>query len=211
MQPQFARLRWRSTRSPANRSRASRDSPVPGVKSILIPPDTASIRLQPLTHAAADRVFEIRTGPLHPLNDADRMRMDAELPLSQAEKLGRDNGDLHKAATAFEKSRTSGPDVLDRKTPGRTPASFKCGHDAPIYGVIEGIIEKSGTPYFSFKDMDENKPTGSIKIRVETIDYFLRRYREDVIKRRKMEREIDAHIVELAHRLESPQNIAVAV
>ena len=29
-------------------------------------------------------------------------------------------------------------------------SSFKCGHDAPIYGVIEGIIEKSGTPYFCF-------------------------------------------------------------
>lgn len=28
--------------------------------------------------------------------------------------------------------------------------SFKCGHDAPIYGVIEGIIEQSGTPYFCF-------------------------------------------------------------
>ncbi len=57
-------------------------------------------------------------------------------------------------------------------------SSFKCGHDAPIYGVIEGIIENSGTPYFCFKDLDENKPTGSIRIRVETIDYFLRRYRE---------------------------------
>ena len=38
-------------------------------------------------------------------------------------------------------------------------SSFKCGHDAPIYGVIEGIIEHSGTPYFCFKDLDENKPT----------------------------------------------------
>jgi len=37
-------------------------------------------------------------------------------------------------------------------------SSFKCGHDAPIYGVIEGIIERSGTPYFWFKDLDENKP-----------------------------------------------------
>ena len=27
-------------------------------------------------------------------------------------------------------------------------SNFKCGHDAPIYGVIEGIIEQSGTPYF---------------------------------------------------------------
>jgi predicted nucleotide-binding protein (sugar kinase/HSP70/actin superfamily) len=43
-------------------------------------------------------------------------------------------------------------------------SSFKCGHDAPIYGVIEGIIEQSGTPYFCFKDLDENKPLGSIRI-----------------------------------------------
>jgi predicted nucleotide-binding protein (sugar kinase/HSP70/actin superfamily) len=62
-------------------------------------------------------------------------------------------------------------------------SNFKCGHDAPIYNVIEGIIEKSGTPYFSFKDLDENKPSGSIKIRVETIDYFLKRYREDIVRK----------------------------
>jgi predicted nucleotide-binding protein (sugar kinase/HSP70/actin superfamily) len=62
-------------------------------------------------------------------------------------------------------------------------SSFKCGHDAPIYNVVEGIIENSGTPYFSFKDLDENKPTGSIKIRVETIDYFLKRYREDLVRK----------------------------
>lgn len=59
-------------------------------------------------------------------------------------------------------------------------SSFKCGHDAPIYSVIEEIIESSGTPYFSFKDIDENKPTGSIKIRVETIGYFLARYQQDM-------------------------------
>jgi predicted CoA-substrate-specific enzyme activase len=62
-------------------------------------------------------------------------------------------------------------------------SNFKCGHDAPIYTVVEDIIEQSGTPYFAFKDLDENKPTGSIKIRVETIDYFLRRYREDVVRK----------------------------
>ncbi len=73
-------------------------------------------------------------------------------------------------------------------------SNFKCGHDAPIYGVVEGIIEQSGTPYFCFKDLDENKPSGSIRIRVETIDYFLRRYREDVIKRRKTEQDIEAEL-----------------
>jgi len=80
-------------------------------------------------------------------------------------------------------------------------SSFKCGHDAPIYGVIEGIIERSGTPYFCFKDLDENKPTGSIRIRVETIDYFLRRYREEIIKRRKVERDIEMQLAEFEIRL----------
>jgi predicted CoA-substrate-specific enzyme activase len=59
-------------------------------------------------------------------------------------------------------------------------SNFKCGHDAPIYATIERIIESSGTPYFAFKDIDENKPTGSIKLRVETIDYFLKLYRKDL-------------------------------
>jgi predicted CoA-substrate-specific enzyme activase len=76
-------------------------------------------------------------------------------------------------------------------------SSFKCGHDAPIYGVVEGIIEQSGTPYFCFKDLDENKPSGSIRIRVETIDYFLRRYREEVIRKRKAEQEINAQLAAL--------------
>ncbi len=59
-------------------------------------------------------------------------------------------------------------------------SNFKCGHDAPIYATVEKIIETSGTPYFAFKDIDENKPTGSIKLRVETIDYFLKRYRKEL-------------------------------
>ena len=80
-------------------------------------------------------------------------------------------------------------------------SSFKCGHDAPIYGVIEGIIEKSGTPYFCFKDLDENKPSGSIRIRVETIDYFLRRYREEIIRKRKASEDIEAQLTALEAQL----------
>jgi predicted nucleotide-binding protein (sugar kinase/HSP70/actin superfamily) len=88
-------------------------------------------------------------------------------------------------------------------------SSFKCEHDAPIYGVIEGIIEESGTPYFSFKDLDENKPSGSIRIRVETIDYFLRRYREDIVRRRKAEADIEAKLAAYAQQLIS-EPLAVA-
>jgi predicted CoA-substrate-specific enzyme activase len=80
-------------------------------------------------------------------------------------------------------------------------SSFKCGHDAPIYGVVEGIIEQSGTPYFCFKDLDENKPSGSIRIRVETIDYFLRRYREEVIRKHKAADDIEAQLAALEAEL----------
>ena len=83
-------------------------------------------------------------------------------------------------------------------------SNFKCGHDAPIYSVIESIIENSGTPYFSFKDLDENKPTGSIKIRVETIDYFLKRYREDLLKKAEAAKELERQLAEYERMLRMP-------
>jgi predicted CoA-substrate-specific enzyme activase len=83
-------------------------------------------------------------------------------------------------------------------------SNFKCGHDAPIYTVIEDIIEKSGTPYFSFKDLDENKPTGSIKIRVETIDYFLKRYGEDLVKKAHAAKQLEQQLAEYERTLRLP-------
>jgi activator of 2-hydroxyglutaryl-CoA dehydratase/predicted nucleotide-binding protein (sugar kinase/HSP70/actin superfamily) len=80
-------------------------------------------------------------------------------------------------------------------------SSFKCGHDAPIYTTIESIIERSGTPYFSFKDIDENKPTGSIKIRVETIHYFLTRYIEQLNRPQLSQEEIERQMAEYEERL----------
>lgn len=69
-------------------------------------------------------------------------------------------------------------------------SSFKCGHDAPMYHAVEAIVEASGTPYFTFHDIDENKPSGSIKIRVETIAYFLERYQEELQRRAAAEQRI---------------------
>jgi len=80
-------------------------------------------------------------------------------------------------------------------------SSFKCGHDAPIYTVIQEIVEDSGTPYFSFKDIDENKPTGSIKIRVETIGYFLKRYREDIVMKKEKEKSIEENLKEFEMKI----------
>ena len=67
--------------------------------------------------------------------------------------------------------------------------------------MVEGIIEKSGTPYFSFKDIDENKPSGSIRIRIETIHYFLKRYIEDMQKRPVSAADIDQQLAEYERKL----------
>ena len=80
-------------------------------------------------------------------------------------------------------------------------SNFKCGHDAPIYTVVEEIIECSGTPCFAFKDIDENKPAGSIKIRVETIDYFLKRYREGMIRGKDERARIEEDLLAYEARL----------
>ena len=89
-------------------------------------------------------------------------------------------------------------------------SSFKCGHDAPIYSAIEEIIERSGKCYFGFKDLDENKAAGSIKLRVETIDYVLRRYRDDLIARRPLTQQIQARLQEYERYLRSKQPRAAA-
>jgi predicted CoA-substrate-specific enzyme activase len=55
-------------------------------------------------------------------------------------------------------------------------SNFKCGHDAPAYQLLENIVECAGRPYFCFKDLDENKPAGAIRIRIETIDHYLKQW-----------------------------------
>ena len=86
-------------------------------------------------------------------------------------------------------------------------SSFKCGHDAPIYTVIESIIESSGTPYFSFKDIDENKPSGSIKIRVKTYAHTLMLLKEKLedqaMKKVELDRAVTVKKLELMKQLQA--------
>jgi predicted nucleotide-binding protein (sugar kinase/HSP70/actin superfamily) len=65
-------------------------------------------------------------------------------------------------------------------------SNFKCGHDAPAYGIIQKIFECAGRPYFAFKDLDENKPAGSLRIRIQTIDYYLRTHRSALLGSRRI-------------------------
>ncbi|HEY2515555.1 MAG TPA: BadF/BadG/BcrA/BcrD ATPase family protein [Polyangiaceae bacterium] len=80
-------------------------------------------------------------------------------------------------------------------------SSFKCGHDAPVYGLIDSIIEASKTPYAALHDIDANKPSGSIKIRVKTYAHALKLHEErlqDASKRKgELLRALDRKRLEL--------------
>jgi predicted nucleotide-binding protein (sugar kinase/HSP70/actin superfamily) len=64
-------------------------------------------------------------------------------------------------------------------------ASYECGMDQPTYTPVQQIVERSGTLFFSFQDLDSTKPAGSVKIRVETIAHYLGRYARDIVARKK--------------------------
>ncbi len=63
-------------------------------------------------------------------------------------------------------------------------SSYECGMDQPTFTPVQRIVESTGTLFFKFGELDETKPAGSIKIRVETIDYYVKRYSQEIIKRK---------------------------
>ncbi|OIJ12763.1 CoA activase [Anaerobacillus arseniciselenatis] len=72
-------------------------------------------------------------------------------------------------------------------------SSFKCGHDAPTYGIIDSITGVANVPYSALHDIDANKPTGSIKIRVKTYHHSLKLKEEqieDELKRKEKRKEM---------------------
>jgi len=80
-------------------------------------------------------------------------------------------------------------------------SSFKCGHDAPTYGLIDSIIDASKTPYAALHDIDANKPGGSIKIRVKTYAHSLKlheeRLQDSARRKEQLAMAIDAKRLEL--------------
>jgi predicted nucleotide-binding protein (sugar kinase/HSP70/actin superfamily) len=73
-------------------------------------------------------------------------------------------------------------------------SSFKCGHDAPTYGLIDSIVNASKTPYAALHDIDANKPSGSIKIRVKTYAHALKLHEERLQDARKRRGELEQAI-----------------
>jgi predicted CoA-substrate-specific enzyme activase len=80
-------------------------------------------------------------------------------------------------------------------------SSFKCGHDAPTYGLIDTILQTAKTPAAALHDLDANKPGGSIKIRVKTYAHSLRLEQERLEdlgeKKRELALAIDKKRLEL--------------
>jgi predicted nucleotide-binding protein (sugar kinase/HSP70/actin superfamily) len=63
-------------------------------------------------------------------------------------------------------------------------SSYECGMDQPTYTPAQKIVEATGTLYFKFGDLDSTKPSGGIKIRVETIAHYLGKYAQEIIQRK---------------------------
>lgn len=66
-------------------------------------------------------------------------------------------------------------------------SSYECGMDQPTYTPTQEIVERSGTLHFKFGDLDSTKPGGSVKIRVETIHYYIQQSYPGIIEK-KMKR-----------------------
>ena len=66
-------------------------------------------------------------------------------------------------------------------------SSFKCGHDAPTYTIIDKILGHSRTPHLTLHDIDANKPSASIKIRIKTFSHTLKEYARTLKERKNNE------------------------
>ena len=63
--------------------------------------------------------------------------------------------------------------------------SYECGMDQPTFTPVQQIVERSNTLFFSFQELDSTKPAGSLKIRTETIAYYLERSSSEIIKKKR--------------------------
>jgi len=75
-------------------------------------------------------------------------------------------------------------------------SSFKCGHDAPTYGIVDRIVERSAVPHSTLHDLDANKPGGSIKIRVKTYAHSLKLHQERLEDLRLKKNELEKRLTE---------------
>jgi predicted nucleotide-binding protein (sugar kinase/HSP70/actin superfamily) len=117
-------------------------------------------------------------------NDLESGRVETALEIRDVWPENFSSNSVQKVWAAKFAARHPNVAVLDL-------SSFKCGHDAPTYGLIDSIITTAGTPYSALHDIDANKPSGSIQIRVKTYAHSLERHKERLedlaVKRQQLE------------------------
>lgn len=149
-------------------------------------------------------ILSIRSIPKDPAwlhrffkEDLDRGLVDSPLSVSDVWPENYSANSVQKVWAAKFAARHPNVVVLDL-------SSFKCGHDAPTYGLIDNIISSSGTPSMALHDIDANKPGGSIKIRVKTYAHTLKLHEESLrdraARKSELERNVDAKRRELLAR-----------
>lgn len=136
------------------------------------------------------------------IDDLQKGRVDYALEVTDVWPENFSSNSVQKVWAAKFAARHPNVAVLDL-------SSFKCGHDAPTYGLIDSIISTAGTPYSALHDIDANKPSGSIKIRVKTYAHSLglheERLEETARKKAELQRLLDQKRLELMRREQNEQ------
>ena len=129
--------------------------------------------------------------------DVDSGRVEVALEVSDVWPENFSSNSVQKVWAAKFAARHPNVAVLDL-------SSFKCGHDAPTYGLIDSIISTAGTPYSALHDIDANKPSGSIKIRVKTYAHSLGLHEERLedlaMRKQELQKRIEQKRLELLDR-----------
>lgn len=138
-------------------------------------------------------------------NDLESGRVETALEIRDVWPENFSSNSVQKVWAAKFAARHPNVAVLDL-------SSFKCGHDAPTYGLIDSIITTAGTPYSALHDIDANKPSGSIQIRVKTYAHSLERHKERLedlaVKRQQLEQLIGEKSMDWMN--EYPQQKAIS-
>ncbi|XEC96440.1 BadF/BadG/BcrA/BcrD ATPase family protein [Paenibacillus tarimensis] len=147
-----------------------------------------SMRSIPKDEAWLNRFFK---------NDLETGRVEYALEVSDVWPENFSSNSVQKVWAAKFAARHPNVAVIDL-------SSFKCGHDAPTYGLIDSIISTAGTPFSALHDIDANKPSGSIKIRVKTYAHSLglheERLQDLAAKKQELQERIEKKKAEMMGR-----------
>ncbi len=120
-------------------------------------------------------------------DDIDRGRIGGPLEIGDVWPENYSSNSVQKVWAAKFAARHPNVAVLDL-------SSFKCGHDAPTYGLVDDILKAGRTPFMTLHDIDANKAPGSQKIRVKTFAHTLSRYEEDLADRKRRLGELERSV-----------------